>query len=83
MSKIISFTVPLTLTSFYVIIDDGRIFQINYNDKLMSSGQTIIAEVIKNTLIISKEFSNDNNQNVQQDASNPGTYSYIRSFFYL
>jgi methyl-accepting chemotaxis protein len=55
-SKIISFTVPVAIPKFNVIIDDGRIYHIQRTSTLLDH-DTVIAEVASNTLILSNEYS--------------------------
>lgn len=55
-SKIISFTVPVAVTEFNVIIDDGRIYRIHRPPTLLDH-DTVIAEVTSNALVISNEYS--------------------------
>jgi methyl-accepting chemotaxis protein len=55
-SKIISFTVPVAITDFNVIIDDGRIYHIHRTPTLLDH-DTVIAEVTSNSLILSNEYS--------------------------
>jgi hypothetical protein len=55
--KLISFTVPVALEDFSVVIDDGRIYHIHRNPHTMNDNDSILAEVGNDCLFLIKEYT--------------------------